>query len=72
VPITLGVRSTWVLRSWDGFRIPKPFARVRVSHGVPVRLTTDGEGGLERARMALEAALAEQTARTRAVVGESS
>lgn len=71
VPITLGVRSTWVLRSWDGFRVPKPFARVRVSHGVPMRLAIDGEGGLERARAELEVALTEQTARTRSVAGES-
>jgi lysophospholipid acyltransferase (LPLAT)-like uncharacterized protein len=30
--------STWLLRSWDRFIIPKPFSRVRVSWQVPITL----------------------------------
>ena len=29
----------WRLRSWDGFEIPKPFARVTVVYGAPLKLT---------------------------------
>lgn len=26
----------WQLKSWDAFRLPKPFARIRVSYGAPI------------------------------------
>ncbi len=31
----------WIARSWDRFRVPKPFARVYISHGPPVRVPRD-------------------------------
>jgi lysophospholipid acyltransferase (LPLAT)-like uncharacterized protein len=34
--ITVHVDRTWQLGSWDGFIIPKPFARVTVVYGTPV------------------------------------
>lgn len=37
VPIGAGASSRWRLRSWDGFSIPLPFARVRVVYGEPLR-----------------------------------
>jgi lysophospholipid acyltransferase (LPLAT)-like uncharacterized protein len=45
VPLaTLGDRQ-WVLRSWDQFKIPKPFARVAVRYGAPVPVP-EGTSGL--------------------------
>jgi lysophospholipid acyltransferase (LPLAT)-like uncharacterized protein len=32
------VDRKWQLRSWDGFEIPKPFARVTIEYGEPVTL----------------------------------
>lgn len=37
IPIVAHVDRKWQLRSWDGFEIPKPFARVTVVYGTPVR-----------------------------------
>ncbi len=37
VPVGAGASSWWQLRSWDGFAIPRPFARVRVVYGAPLR-----------------------------------
>lgn len=36
VPIAAGARRCWHLRSWDSFRIPKPFATVTVAYGDPI------------------------------------
>ncbi|MDH3284225.1 MAG: lysophospholipid acyltransferase family protein [Acidobacteriota bacterium] len=35
----------WTLRSWDSFRLPKPFARILVQYGrpIPVAPTVEGE-----------------------------
>jgi len=35
VPIRAAASRAWRLKSWDRFLIPKPFARVDVSYGVP-------------------------------------
>lgn len=35
VSITAHVDRAWRLRSWDGFEIPKPFARVTVAYSAP-------------------------------------
>ena len=39
VPVAAAASSCWKLRSWDGFSIPKPFARVRVVYGAPLRFS---------------------------------
>jgi hypothetical protein len=36
LPVASAASSEWRLRSWDGFRIPRPFARVGVAHGEPI------------------------------------
>jgi len=59
VPIGVSCSPEWVLRSWDGFRVPRPFARVCVIHGAPIALDTAGEGAAERARGLLERAIDE-------------
>ncbi len=58
VPMALGASSAWRVRSWDEFRIPKPFSRCVVRFGEPVLLPRDIDGaGEETARKAIEAAL---------------
>ena len=31
----------WVLRSWDRFRVPRPFSRARVIYGAPIPIPAD-------------------------------
>ncbi len=50
VPICMEVDRAWKFRSWDGFIIPKPFARVTIAYGEP----TMAQGGTLR-EAALEA-----------------
>ncbi len=38
VPIVAYVDRMWRLNSWDEFEIPKPFARVTIVYGTPVRV----------------------------------
>jgi lysophospholipid acyltransferase (LPLAT)-like uncharacterized protein len=38
VPITANASAEWRLPTWDGMRIPKPFARVHVIFGSPIIL----------------------------------
>ncbi|MEI6351350.1 MAG: lysophospholipid acyltransferase family protein [Verrucomicrobiota bacterium] len=50
VPVHIEYTKYWQLRSWDGFRIPKPFSRVNVTFGVPFHYGC-GEFEEERARL---------------------
>lgn len=68
VPIATASSNAWVFRSWDRFRVPKPFARVRIEYGEPVDVTDGGEP----ARARLEQALRELTARNASLAGEAS
>jgi lysophospholipid acyltransferase (LPLAT)-like uncharacterized protein len=36
VPSSAKISKMWVLRSWDRFRLPKPFAKVEVFYGPPL------------------------------------
>jgi len=36
VLLAIGADREWRLRSWDGFRIPKPFARVTIAYSDPI------------------------------------
>lgn len=68
VPVATSARSAWVLRSWDRFRIPKPFARVCVTMGTPIAIAPgrdDQQTELERARIAAGLASANADARGR-------
>ena len=38
LPMAAHANSAWRLSSWDRFMIPRPFARVTVAYGEPVRL----------------------------------
>jgi len=58
VPTAVGASREWRLRSWDEFRIPKPFARCVVRFGEPIRVPAHGDrAALEAARKDVEAAL---------------
>jgi len=69
VPIAIGVRSAWRLRSWDRFRVPRPFARVAVSHGAPLAVS-ELEADRDGACAAFDRALHALTAEARARAGE--
>jgi lysophospholipid acyltransferase (LPLAT)-like uncharacterized protein len=71
VPVATAARSAWVFRSWDRFRIPKPFTRVVVSYGEPIRIPADADGdALERWRERLDDAIAALTRDVKARAGE--
>lgn len=58
VPSALGASSEWRARSWDEFRIPKPFSRCVMRFGEPIVLSRGvGAAGEETAREEIEAAL---------------
>jgi lysophospholipid acyltransferase (LPLAT)-like uncharacterized protein len=47
VPAAASVDRCWKLKTWDGFVIPKPFARITVAYGEPTRVggSTPREAG---------------------------
>jgi len=58
VPVALGASSEWRLRSWDGFRIPRPFARCVMRFAEPIAVARDADRhAREAARKEVEAAL---------------
>jgi lysophospholipid acyltransferase (LPLAT)-like uncharacterized protein len=58
VPVALGASSEWRARSWDEFRIPKPFSRCVVRLGEPIAVPRDVDvAGEESARKEIETAL---------------
>jgi hypothetical protein len=58
VPMAVGASSEWRLRSWDSFRIPRPFARCVVRFGEPIHVSRDAHrAGEDAARKEVEAAL---------------
>src|SRR6266545_3855954 len=62
VPAALGASSEWRARSWDQFRIPKPFSRCVVRLGEPILVPRDIDGAREEtARAEIEAALSAVT-----------
>ncbi len=54
LPVRISYSRFWELKSWDGFRIPKPFATVEITfdtlHKVPAT-ADDAEFEVERVRM---------------------
>ena len=58
VPMAVGASREWRLRSWDEFRIPRPFARCVVRFGEPIRVSrTADRAAEEAARKEVEGAL---------------
>jgi lysophospholipid acyltransferase (LPLAT)-like uncharacterized protein len=62
VLVPIGARPThaWWLSTWDRFCIPRPFARVDVAYGPPLRVAP-GKDGARRAAADLERALHQVT-----------
>ena len=56
VSIIVNPAKSWKLRSWDQFRIPKPFSKVYVSFG-PLVTIDPAADDLERERLRVEAYL---------------
>jgi len=58
VPVAVGASSEWRLGSWDGFRIPRPFARCVARFGEPIHVPRVVDRRAEEtARAEVEAAL---------------
>jgi lysophospholipid acyltransferase (LPLAT)-like uncharacterized protein len=58
VPINLEYSSSWRVKSWDRFILPKPFSTVRVIFGPPHRVAqTSTETDFERERVRLQEAM---------------
>lgn len=71
VPAAAAASRSWVLRSWDGFRVPQPFARVCVGYGAPVPVPAGLDAAAaERWAAELERGLEAITRSTAAAVGE--
>ncbi len=64
VPISNAARPRLLLRSWDRFQVPHPFARVLISYGEPFIVPRDaGADERETFRLLLEERLRSLTAR---------
>ena len=50
VPVASGSAGAWHVRSWDRFMIPRPFARVTIAYGEPIRM--DGHTARDAAAQA--------------------
>jgi hypothetical protein len=62
VPAAIGYSRKWVFNSWDGFLLPKPFARARVVFGAPFAPPAGADpAAFEAARVELENRLNEVT-----------
>ena len=71
VPLASASCPVWVLKSWDRFRIPKPFARVEIAYGEPILVPADlDEAATLQWCARLESAIDEVTARAGVAMGE--
>lgn len=62
MPIHIGYSSYWEIKSWDAFRIPKPFAQVKIVFGPLYTVCpTKGADAFEAERVRLETLLREGT-----------
>jgi lysophospholipid acyltransferase (LPLAT)-like uncharacterized protein len=58
IPVAVLSDRKKVLRSWDGFEIPKPLSRVMFVYGEPLRVASDLDSpGVERSRLEIEGAM---------------
>jgi hypothetical protein len=72
VPVATAASRGWKLNSWDGFRIPGPFARVIMGYGEPLSVPSDlDERAAEVWRDRLERALNEITRAVARRAGEA-
>ncbi len=58
IPVSVNYSSYWQLRSWDGFQIPKPWAKISYVFGEPVQVGADlSAEDFEQTRQTIENAL---------------
>ncbi|MBI5432583.1 MAG: lysophospholipid acyltransferase family protein [Planctomycetes bacterium] len=70
LPLGYAVDRAWRLKSWDRFTIPKPFARVRLAFGEPVRVPREATPeDMERATESIRERLLELERRGFASLG---
>ena len=73
VPVTAASSAAWTFDSWDRFRVPRVFARVRFAYGEPMHVPRDlDEAAEELWRERIERALETLTIGCAAAVGERS
>ena len=71
LPVASASRGAWILRSWDGFRVPRPFATVWIGYGEPISLPRDlDDAEVETWRRRIEDALRATTAALAREAGE--
>lgn len=54
VPVVADSTREWVFNSWDRFRVPKPFARIKVIYGDPVYIRDRTDFAAHTARLKAE------------------
>ena len=64
VPYVITPVSYWQFKSWDTFRLPKPFSKILVSYGEPIKVNEKNES-YEEDLLKLENALHQLTAETK-------
>jgi lysophospholipid acyltransferase (LPLAT)-like uncharacterized protein len=63
IPVSAGTDRAWWFEGWDRFMVPKPFSRIRLKYGEPVRIPPDADQAeVERTAVELQAALNRLTA----------
>lgn len=67
VPAAAWASAAWRLSSWDSFMIPKPFAKIRIAYGSPIKLTDDSARSAALRSTDLEEAMAAVEAKVCAV-----
>lgn len=72
LPIHAAADRHWTMKSWDRTHIPKPWSRVVIALGAPMRVGREVDArGLEAARVAVEQGLREAEADCRAALARS-
>jgi len=68
VPVAFSASRKRVLGSWDGFIVPAPFSRGVFVYGRPIEVPQKtADGGMEAARLTVEQALSEASARAETI-----
>jgi lysophospholipid acyltransferase (LPLAT)-like uncharacterized protein len=43
IPYAIGLSSFWQFKSWDQFRLPKPFSKILISYGDPIDVSNENK-----------------------------
>jgi lysophospholipid acyltransferase (LPLAT)-like uncharacterized protein len=62
IPVVTSSKNHWVTRSWDAAQLPRPFTRVAIRFGAPVRVPQDATPEvMETQRLEIERRLRDMT-----------